>query len=189
MSNGVNKVFVFGHLGASPELRNGTGVPVLRFSVATNEVWFDKGGERHEHAEWHRVVVFGNRAEGLARFLDKGMSVLVEGRLRTSSYEKDGQRRYSTEIHATDVCVGGARRERPVPMDAITTARAELALDAGAGSVLAANADAGEAEFVASAGATGSDVASDAPVESIRPKALIGSRRFVKRVEDISAAV
>ncbi|MCC6526818.1 MAG: single-stranded DNA-binding protein [Polyangiaceae bacterium] len=110
MSNGVNKVFLLGHLGATPELRQSPGgMSVLRLNVATNEHW-ERDGEKRDHTEWHRVVIFGNRAEALAKFLDKGMCVMIEGRIRTSSYEKEGQKRTSTEIHATELCLTSARR-------------------------------------------------------------------------------
>lgn len=110
MSDGMNKVLLLGNLGADPELRYTTaGTAVLSFRVATTESWVDKNREQQERTEWHSVVLFGNRAEGLSRFLSKGSSVLVEGGLRTSSYEKDGQKRYKTEIHARDIFLTGRR--------------------------------------------------------------------------------
>jgi single-strand DNA-binding protein len=110
MSQGLNRVTLFGNLGADPELRmTNTGVPVLSFRLATTEVYFDKNQTKQERTEWHRVVLFGARAEALALLLVKGSSVLVEGRLQTSSYEKDGNRRYTTEVIATDLCLGGRR--------------------------------------------------------------------------------
>jgi single-strand DNA-binding protein len=117
MSDGMNKVFLLGNLGADPELRYTTaGVPVSSMRLATNESYVDKNKEPQERTEWHTVVVWGNRAEGLARVLTKGSSVVVEGSLRTSTYEKDGQKRYRTEIHARDVYFAG-RRAVPVPSD------------------------------------------------------------------------
>jgi single-strand DNA-binding protein len=110
MTNGLNRVTLFGNLGADPELRTtAAGLPVLSFRLATTDVYFDKNQEKQERTEWHNVVIFGARAEALARLLSKGTRVLVEGRLQTSSYEKDGIRRFRTEIIASELCFGGAR--------------------------------------------------------------------------------
>lgn len=110
MNEGMNKVLLLGNLGADPELRWTTaGTAVMSFRMATNETWADKNQERQERTEWHSVVVWGNRAEALSKVLTKGTSVLVEGVLRTSSYEKDGVKRYKTEIHARDVFFTGKR--------------------------------------------------------------------------------
>jgi single-strand DNA-binding protein len=105
MTSGMNRVTLFGNLGAEPELRTaGNGMPVISFRLATNEVWLDKDQNKQERTEWHNVVMFGTRATPLSRMLSKGERVLVEGRLKTSSYEKDGIKRYKTEIVASDVC-------------------------------------------------------------------------------------
>jgi single-strand DNA-binding protein len=110
MSNGLNRVTLFGNLGADPELRTtAAGLPVLSFRLATTDVYFDKNQEKQERTEWHHVVMFGARAEPLAKLLSKGARVLVEGRIQTSSYEKDGVRRFRTEIIASELCLGGTR--------------------------------------------------------------------------------
>lgn len=110
MSEGMNKVILLGNLGAEPELRYTTsGVAVLSFRLATTETWLDKDRKKQERTEWHTVVVWGARAESLSRMLHKGTSLLVEGGIRTSSYDKDGQRRYKTEVHAKDVVFAGRR--------------------------------------------------------------------------------
>jgi single-strand DNA-binding protein len=112
--DGVNKVMILGNLGADPELRmNPGGIAVLKLRVATNESWIDKDKNKHEKVEWHRVTLFGRRAEGLAKFARKGMKVFVEGRNETSTYEKDGQKHYSTEIIAEQVLVTGTPRSMP----------------------------------------------------------------------------
>jgi single-strand DNA-binding protein len=114
MNDGMNRVILLGNLGADPELRYTTsGVAVLSIRLATNESYLDKNKEPQARTEWHTVVVWGPRAEGLARVLTKGAGVLVEGTLRTSSYEKDGQRRYRTEVHARDVFFTGKRAAAP----------------------------------------------------------------------------
>lgn len=108
----MNKVILFGHLGADPELRmtNG-GHAVLKLRLATSERR-KQGDEWVDHAEWHNVTVWGRRAEGLAKFLRKGSALLVEGALRTSSYDdRDGNKRYRTEINATEVKAVGGKRE------------------------------------------------------------------------------
>jgi single-strand DNA-binding protein len=116
----VNKVILIGNLGADPELKyTPTGNrPVCNLSVATNEVFKDKTGQRQERTEWHRVTVWGEQAENCHKFLAKGRSVYVEGRLQTRSWDdKEGKKRYSTEIVADRVVFlssaageGGARR-------------------------------------------------------------------------------
>jgi single-strand DNA-binding protein len=109
MANGFNKVMLFGNLGADPELRGAEGsTRVLSFRVATTEIYFDKNQQKQERTEWHQVALFGARAEPLSRLLRKGSRVLIEGRLQTSSYEKDGSKRYKTEIIATDLFLSGA---------------------------------------------------------------------------------
>jgi len=110
MASGLNRVTLFGNLGAEPELRTtSAGLPILTFSLATTEVYFDKEQTRQERTEWHRVVMFGSRATPLSRLLSKGARVLVEGRIQTSSYEKEGIKRYKTEVIASDVCFGQTR--------------------------------------------------------------------------------
>jgi len=109
MTQGLNKVMLFGNLGANPELRStATGTHVLSFRVATTEVYFDRQQQKQERTEWHQVALFGARAEPLSRLLHKGSRVLVEGRLQTTSYDKDGSKRYKTEVIATDLLLGGS---------------------------------------------------------------------------------
>lgn len=112
MAEGMNKVMLLGNLGADPELRQGGGTAALKLRLATTESYFDKNQTRQERTEWHSVTVFGKRAEGLAKILSKGSSLFVEGRISTSSYEKDGEKRYRTEIVATNVLLTGSKRVR-----------------------------------------------------------------------------
>lgn len=112
MAEGLNRVTLLGNLGADPELKFGQGgSAVLRLRMACTESWFDKNAnERKERTEWVNVVLFGKRAEALQKILSKGSSILVEGRLETSSYEKDGEKRYSTSVVATNVVLTGGKR-------------------------------------------------------------------------------
>jgi single-strand DNA-binding protein len=104
MSDGLNRVMLIGNLGADPELRvTPGGQAVLKLRLATNESWLDKNNVRQERVEWHRVTVWGRRGEALAKFLRKSDKLFIEGRIQTSSYEKNGEKRYSTEIIATNV--------------------------------------------------------------------------------------
>ncbi len=119
MSEGMNKVLLLGNLGGDPELRyTATGTAVLNLRLATNEVWVDKEGKKQDRTEWHNVVIFGPRAEALSKFLGKGSGVLVEGGLRTQSYEgKDGVKRTKTEVWAKDIVLmpSGRRPAAPPP--------------------------------------------------------------------------
>lgn len=101
---GVNKVILIGNLGADPELRyTPGGQAVCDIRMATNEAWTDKSGQKQERVEWHRVVVWGKMAEVCKQYLTKGQRLYVEGRLQTRSWDdKEGQKRYSTEIVAND---------------------------------------------------------------------------------------
>lgn len=97
---GVNKVIIVGNLGGDPELRYlPNGNPVASVTLATSESWKDKQtGQQQERTEWHRVVVFGKLAEIAEEYSSKGSQVYIEGRLQTREWEKDGVKRYTTEI-------------------------------------------------------------------------------------------
>jgi single-strand DNA-binding protein len=114
----VNKVILIGNLGADPELKQTpSGQAVCNLSLATSETFKDKSGAKQERVEWHRVTVWGKTAENCAKYLEKGRSVYVEGRLQTRSWDdKDGKKRYSTDIVASDVKFlgsGGSRNGQP----------------------------------------------------------------------------
>src|SRR5690554_6182205 len=110
--SGVNKVILIGNLGRDPELREANGHSVCNLSVATTRTWKNKEGERQEETEWHRVTVWGRSAELCAEHLYKGRQVYVEGRLQTRSYDdKDGNKRYTTEVVAENVQFLGGRAE------------------------------------------------------------------------------
>ena len=101
----VNKAIIVGRLGGDPELRFiPSGRAVANFNIATDSVWKDRDGQRQKQTEWHRIVVWGPQAETCSKYLAKGREVYVEGEIRTRSYDdKDGNKRYVTEIVARDV--------------------------------------------------------------------------------------
>ncbi len=114
MAKSVNKVILIGNLGKDPELKHTSGgTAVATMTVATNERFKDKSGEWQDRTEWHNVVLWQRLAEIAAEYLKKGRSVYVEGRLQTRSWEdKQGQKRYTTEIVASDlVLLGGGGRD------------------------------------------------------------------------------
>jgi single-strand DNA-binding protein len=103
---GVNKVILIGNLGADPEVKYlSNGTTVANFRMATSENRLNRSsGEKTTVTEWHRIVCFGRLAEICGEYLNKGKQVYIEGRLRTRSWEgKDGNRRYTTEIVATQM--------------------------------------------------------------------------------------
>lgn len=116
----LNRVTIMGNLGQDPELRytqNQTAVCTL--NIATTDYRTGQDGQRQEFTEWHRVVVWSKQAENCSKYLAKGRSVLVEGRLQTRSWEdKTGQKRYVTEIVAQNVQFVGGGRDRPAGVGA-----------------------------------------------------------------------
>ncbi len=109
----VNKAILVGNLGRDPELRyTPNGQAVTNFSLATNESYTDKSGERVERTEWHRIVAWGKTAELCSQYLSKGRPVYIEGRLQTREWEdKEGVKRQTTEIVANTVQFLGGRGE------------------------------------------------------------------------------
>lgn len=117
MARGINKVILVGTLGRDPEVRySQSGSALTTVSVATNESWKDKNGEKQERTEWHRVKFFGRLAEIAGEYLKKGGQVYIEGSLRTEKYtDKSGVEKYSTDIIASEMQMlggmpGGAER-------------------------------------------------------------------------------
>jgi len=101
----INKAILVGRLGKDPEVRyTPDGAMVTSFSLATDEQWKDKSGEKVQKTEWHNIVTFGKLAEVCGKYLAKGLLVYIEGRIRTRAWlEKDGVRRSVTEIIASDM--------------------------------------------------------------------------------------
>jgi len=109
----LNKVMIIGNLGRDPEVSyTPGGIAVAKLSIATTDIWNDKStGEKRERTEWHRIVFFGKQAETIGRYMSKGKQLYVEGRLQTSSYEKDGITRYSTDIIASNFQFLGQKQD------------------------------------------------------------------------------
>ena len=112
MASGVNKVILIGRLGNDPEVRyTPSGAAVANFNMATNESWTDKNGQKQERTEWHRIVVWGKIAELCGQYLSKGRQAFIEGRLQTREWnDKEGTKRYTTEIVAQNVQILGGNR-------------------------------------------------------------------------------
>lgn len=110
----LNQAQIIGHLGKDPEVRYlPSGDPVANFSIATTEKWKDKAtGEQREQTEWHRINVFGKLADICSQYLKKGSLVFVQGKITTREWtDKDGIKRYSTEIRADHMKMLGGRSD------------------------------------------------------------------------------
>ena len=135
----VNRVILVGYLGRDPETRyTSGGQAVANFSVATDESYKDRNGERQKRTEWHKIVVWGKQAEIAQQYLKKGSLVYIEGRIQTREWQdKEGQKRTSFEIVASNFRMLG-RRE-----GAAAGAAAGSAVSGGAGRSNDADVDAG----------------------------------------------
>lgn len=108
----LNKVQLIGRLGKDPETRNfDNGSQVANFSVATDESYKNKKGEKVESTEWHNIVIWGKLAEVAVKYLNKGDQVYLEGKLKTRSWEKDGVTKYITEIWVDNMVMLGGKKE------------------------------------------------------------------------------
>lgn len=109
----VNKVILVGRLGRDPETRfTGGGQAVANFSIATDETYKDRAGERQKRTEWHKIVVWGKQAEIAQQYLKKGSLVFIEGRIQSREWQdKEGQKRTSFEIVANNFRMLGGRAE------------------------------------------------------------------------------
>jgi len=111
MANGLNKAILIGNLGKDPEMRyTPGGLGIANFNIATSETWNNKEGAKETRTEWHRIVAFGKLAEICGEYLSKGKQVYIEGRIQTRDWEdKDGNKRYTTEIVANQMLMLGSR--------------------------------------------------------------------------------
>lgn len=105
MAGSLNKVFLIGRLGGNPDVRStSTGQDVASFSIATDESYTNKNGEKNEKTEWHKIVAWGQQAEFAANYLHKGSLVYIEGKIETRKWQdKSGTDRYTTEVKADRV--------------------------------------------------------------------------------------
>ncbi len=105
----LNKVQLIGHLGKNPEVRyTASGSAVANFSIATNESWIGKDGQKNEKTEWHNIVAWGKLGEICGEYLTKGKQVYIEGRITTRSWDdRDGNKRYTTEVKADNMIMLG----------------------------------------------------------------------------------
>ncbi len=103
----INKVLLYGNLTRDPELRQTkTGKQVCSFSIATNRKWKSKDGSAQEDTQFHNIVTWGKIAELIVQYMKKGGGIFIEGRLQTRTYEKDGSKRYATEVIAENMQFG-----------------------------------------------------------------------------------
>lgn len=110
MARGVNKVILIGNLGKDPEIQNfDKGVKKAAFSLATSETYRNREGQEIEQTEWHNIILWRGLAEVAEKYLKKGSQVYIEGRIRSRSYEKDGQKRFITEIEGETLNMLGNR--------------------------------------------------------------------------------
>lgn len=109
----VSKTILIGNLGSDPEVKFLDSGPVCNFSLATSKKWTDKQGQKQERTEWHRIVVWGKLAELCGEYLAKGRQVYIEGENITRSWEKDGHKFQTTEVHAREVTFLGKKDAEP----------------------------------------------------------------------------
>ena len=128
----MNKAILIGRLGQDPELKELSGTTLCNLSIATSERK-KVNGEWTDGVEWHRVTLFGKTAENAARYLSKGSQCAVEGRIQTRTYEKDGEKRYATEIIAFNVefigSKGEANQKQSQPAATAPSVPADVGLD------------------------------------------------------------
>lgn len=128
MARGLNRAIIIGSLGADPDMKYATsGTAICTVSVATNETWTDKQGQKQERTEWHRVKLFDKLAEIANEYLRKGALVYFEGKIRTDKYtDREGIERYATSIIASEMQMLSGKRE-----DSTVDRRSEPPTNAG----------------------------------------------------------
>lgn len=105
-----NSVQLIGRLGNEPEVRTfESGKKMATFSLATNDTYINAQGDKVEETEWHNIVVWGKKVDIVEKYLKKGNEIAVQGKIRTRSYEKDGEKRYITEINLNELLMLGSK--------------------------------------------------------------------------------
>ena len=123
----VNKVILIGNLGKDPEVRTlESGVKYATFSIATNESYKDKNDQWQTQTEWHNIVAWRGLAELAEKYIKKGSQLYIEGKIQTRSWEKDGVKRYTTEIYAETIQLLGKRPEQPEGEASVTPKNAAV---------------------------------------------------------------
>ncbi len=129
---GVNKVILVGHLGKDPEVRTFENSfdpskpnKVAKFSLATTETYKNKDGQKTDMTEWHNIVLRRGLAEVAEKYLRKGQLVFIEGKIKTRTYEKDGQTRYITEIEGDNMTMLGGKKDSDAPGAVVPEAPSE----------------------------------------------------------------
>jgi len=138
MPKSINKVILVGNVGADPEVKyTPSGVPVGKFSIATNERFKNKSGEWQDRTEWHNIVAWQRLAEIVGEYVSKGSKVYIEGKLQTSSWEdrRSGEKKYRTEIVARDLVLLGLRENRNSKQEHATSGEQREPDDAGSGEI------------------------------------------------------
>jgi len=138
MPKSINKVILVGNVGADPEVKyTPSGVPVGKFSLATNERFKNKSGEWQDRTEWHNIVAWQRLAEIVGEYVSKGSKVYIEGKLQTSSWEdrRSGEKKYRTEIVARDLVLLGLRENGNSKQGHATSGEQREPDDAGSGEI------------------------------------------------------
>ena len=138
MPKSINKVILVGNVGADPEVKyTPSGVPVGKFSLATNERFKNKSGEWQDRTEWHNIVAWQRLAEIVGEYVSKGSKVYIEGKLQTSSWEdrRSGEKKYRTEIVARDLVLLGLRENGNSKQEPATTGEQREPDVAGSGEI------------------------------------------------------
>ena len=112
MNTLMNHVQLIGRLGNDPEVRSfESGKQMATFSLATNETYYNNKGEKVTDTQWHNIVVWGKKVDVVQNYLSKGSEIALEGKLINRSYEKDGERKYITEISLNELLMMGSKKD------------------------------------------------------------------------------
>jgi single-strand DNA-binding protein len=140
----VNRVILLGNVGKDPEIRYiAQGRAIASFSIATTETWADAKGAKQEHTEWTRIETFGKYAEFVEKFVTKGASLYVEGKLRTDSWDdkKSGEKKYATKVMAERIVFAGRKPGEPATPSDLSSARGSRHPQAPSGAPAASQPD------------------------------------------------